>query len=168
MAEILSDLIADRARRKQKRSKDLAQIIDPLASQQEMDAAQGVDVSSEGGSQPQLAEESVGMASSMPIMAGGGSKRGGGGNQESGESITTAAGSNATAQPMTQTGGCANGRCGIGTQFSSRTYFCSPTVISSPITTTTVQPAPTVVSSPVTTTAGPVDADSLMGRGVRR
>lgn len=147
MAELLDRLIASRSDRRQSRNRRVSEVIDSLASQDAMDAAQGADVSSEGGSSPQMAEGSAGMLSSMPMMGSGG---GGGGGQ-----ITTAAGSNATGQPMTQTGGCANGRCGtsIGTRFSPR-YSMQPA------TTTTVSPQ----AAPAATTVIPQDG-TLMQQG---
>lgn len=132
MAELLERLASRMTGRRGQRRQRLDQVIDSLSSQSEMDAAQGSDVSGEGG-QPQMAEGSAGLMSSMPMMGGG---RAGGGQ------VTTAAGSNSRA--TTTQAGCPGGDCGTGIGVPRQGFSTGvrTTVAPQAAQATTVQPPP--------------------------
>lgn len=137
MAEILERLAQRMPGRRNQRRQRLDQVLDSLGSQSAMDAAQGTDVSSEGG-QPQMAEGSAGLMSSMPMMGGG---RAGGGQ------VTTAAGSNSRA--TTTQAGCPGGRCGTGIGVPSQGFASSVRATVAPqAAQATVVPPPPQDASP--------------------
>jgi len=128
MASILEASVGNVDQRRKARRKRLDEIIDPLMSASEMDRMQGTEVS-EGSAAPETSQES----NLLAAASGQGSGSSGGGSP-----FMTAAGSNASAQPIQQTGGSCrivNGQRVCGPAASTTTTAATPaatTVAQSP------------------------------------